>query len=205
MRPFDIILLILLPLSLAFAAVELGLTAHGVYVATGTYWTYCDDGFSGFYPCEVNIKAPAILIFLLFASVWTFLTVGAGFLLSLLVGKNNPVGANKWLAPILITLYAINMIFWLAGFADVVSQLGGKVKSTDMVNAAVAFSILLWIIFTLLLILTVISVCNVLKSTFVGYMSLRGRSSAGAKSMSEVRTTNTYGARQEHELTLQQP
>ena len=144
MRPFDIILLILVPLSLALAAVELGLTAHGVYATTGTFLTYCDDGFYGYAPCEVNIKAPAIIIFLLFASVWTFLTVGAGFLVSLLVGKKNPVRANKWLAPILITLYAINMIFWLAGFADVVSQLGGKIASTDMINAGVAFAILLW-------------------------------------------------------------
>jgi len=198
MRPLDIVLIILLPLSLACAAVELGLSAYGVYSTTRTYEAYCPDGFS-YDICEVKVKAPAIIIYLVFASAWTLLTVGVGFLLSLLFGKRNPVGANKWLAPILITIYAINMIFWLAGFADVVSQLGGEVNSSDIVNAGVAFAALLWIIFTALLILTVIGVCDVLKSNFVGYMSLKGVS-AGGKSMSEVQMT-----RHEHELTLQQP
>jgi len=200
MRPLDIILLILLPLSLAFAAVELGLSAYGVYSTSGTFESICDYGFFDVAPCEIKVKPPAIIIFLVFASVWTLLTVGAGFLLSLLIGKRNPVGANKWLAPILITVYAINMIFWLAGFADVVAKLGGEVNSTDIINAGVAFAALLWIVFTALLILTIIGVCDVLKSTFVGYMSLKGGSTS-AKSMSEAQN----GARQEHELTLQQP
>ncbi|OXV07767.1 hypothetical protein Egran_04469 [Elaphomyces granulatus] len=200
MRPLDIILLILLPLSLAFAAVELGLSAYGVHSSSGTVESICFVPFIGYGDCDVKLKPPAIIIFIVFASAWTLLTVGGGFLLSLLVGKNNPVGANKWLAPILITLYGINMVFWLAAFADVVSQLGGEVDATAIINAGVAFAVLLWITFTALFILTILGVCDVLKSSFVGYMSLKG-DSAVAKSMSEVQT-NAYGT---HELIQQQP
>jgi hypothetical protein len=140
MRPLDIILLILLPLSLAFAAVELGLSAYGVHSSSGTVKSICFIPFVGYGDCDVKLKPPAIIIFIVFASAWTLLTVGGGFLLSLLVGK----AANKWLAPILITLYGINMVFWLAAFADMVSKLGGEVDATPIVNAGVAFAVLLW-------------------------------------------------------------
>lgn len=145
MLALHIVLYVLLGTSLAFAIVELGLSA---YVATG--WSgdqqvYSWDPYQGYVYTTVHVSPPAILVFTLFTCCWTILACVAALVLPWFYTRKGFVSQklNAILGLSTIVFYFVTSVFWLACFADIVAELGGG-SWIDLVNAIIAFAVLLW-------------------------------------------------------------
>lgn len=142
----------LLGVSLAFAIVELGLSAYVVSYWGGTrkeaYW----DPSQGFGYHDVHVSTPGILIFLLFSACWTILISIAALVLPWFSTRKGFVSAtlNTVLGIGLAAVYFVTMVFWLACFADIVSLLNGVTSTSAYLNAVIAFAVLLWCVFSFL-------------------------------------------------------
>ncbi|CAI7597033.1 unnamed protein product [Penicillium glandicola] len=174
MLALNIVLYALLGTSLAFAIVELGLSAFVVAAYTGTREIATWNVYSGYSYSEVDVKAPAILSFLVFTSVWTILvTVAALVLPWYYTRKSVTAKLNTVLAATFVAIYFVTMVFWLACFADLASLLGGGTTTNSYYNAVLAFGVLLWLLFVALVVFTILAMCGVLVSDWAGYQSLR--------------------------------
>ncbi|OQD83144.1 hypothetical protein PENANT_c018G02345 [Penicillium antarcticum] len=175
MLALNIVLYALLGTSLAFAIVELGLSAFLTSAYTGTREVATWSSYSGYSYRTVNLKAPAILAFLVFASCWTILVTVAALVLPWHFAKKGFVSAklNTILASCFVGVYFVTMVFWLACFADLASLLGGGTSESSYFNAILAFGVLLWLLFVALVVFTALAMCGVMVSDWAGYQSLR--------------------------------
>jgi hypothetical protein len=140
MLALNIILYALLGTSLVFAIVELGLSAFVVSAFANT--TQEVETWGGF--VDVNVKAPAIVDFMVFASLWTILVAVAAVLLPWFYTRKGSVTPklNTVLGASLVAGYAVTMIFWLAAFADLATYVNAIADS--YFGALIAFAVLLW-------------------------------------------------------------
>ncbi|CAG8894204.1 unnamed protein product [Penicillium egyptiacum] len=182
MLALSIVLCALLGTSLAFAIVELGLSA---FVAAAYYGTQevvtTWSAYSGYSYSQVDVNPPAILVFLVFSSVWTILVTVAALVLPWYYTRKGFVTAklNTVLAAIFVAIYFVTMVFWLACFADLASLLGGGTSVNAYYNAVLAFGVLLWLLFVALVVFTILAMCGVLVSDWAGYQSLRKDNGVG--------------------------
>lgn len=156
----DVSLFILLTVALVFSIIELGLSADAVSQGT-EHGTYFADGAGGFYYGLARGGPSSIASFLLFASLWSCIV--SGVLLGLpFVQRRRALSQNAsastaggassssyarqyWLEILTLTLNAVTMIFWLAGFADLANlddAYGGNPQG--VAGALLAFAVLLW-------------------------------------------------------------
>ncbi|KAJ5580322.1 uncharacterized protein N7459_006307 [Penicillium hispanicum] len=175
MLALHITLYALLGASLAFAIVELGLSAYVVSYWGGTrkeaYW----DPSQGFGYRDVHVGTPGILIFLIFSACWTILVSLAALVLPWFYTRKGFVSAtlNTVLGIGFAAVYFVSMVFWLACFADIVYLLHGSTSTSPYLDAIIAFAVLLWVLFLALFILVILALCGVLLSTWAGYQSMR--------------------------------
>ena len=146
MLALSIILCVLLGTSLAFAIVELGLSAFVTTAYSGTQTVTTWSAYAGYSYGQVDVDPPAILVFLVFSSVWTILVTVAALVLPWYYNRKGIVSAklNTVLAAIFVATYFVTMVFWLACFADLASLLGGTTSVVAYYNAVLAFGVLLW-------------------------------------------------------------
>lgn len=146
MLAFKITLSALLALGLACSIAELGLTA---YVATIwgrsrqiPYW----DPYQGFVYKSFHVDTPGIVNFLLFAAAWSVLASMAAILLPLFYTSKGAVSptANSILGVTFSFVFLATSVFWIAGFADIESLLGGGTSYNDYLNAVIALAVVLW-------------------------------------------------------------
>ena len=81
MLALHIVLYVLLGTCLAFAIVELGLTAYVASIWTGDRETYTWNAYEGYVYTTVHYSAPGILIFIIFTACWTVLVSAAALVL----------------------------------------------------------------------------------------------------------------------------
>lgn len=136
----NIILYALLGTSFVLGVVELGLSAFVVSAYENTTQEY--DTWSGY--INVDVKAPAIVDFIVFSSLWTMLVTVAALLLPWFYTRKGSVTPklNTVLAASFVATYFVTMVFWLAAFADLATYL--DYISNDYYNAMIAFAVLLW-------------------------------------------------------------
>ncbi|KAJ5557962.1 hypothetical protein N7535_009455 [Penicillium sp. DV-2018c] len=173
MLALNIILYALLGTSLVFAIIELGLSAYVTSISSGTV-------SNGYYYYDVD--PPAIVIFLVFSSVWTMLVTSAALLLPWYYARKGSVSAklHTILAAITVAVYFVTMVFWLAAFADLANLVSGYTNIDPYYSAVLAFAVLLWLLFLALMVLTILAMCGVLVSDWAGYHSLRKNKDVGA-------------------------
>lgn len=144
MLALHIALYALLGSALLLAIVQLGLTGYVVSYWGDNYSDYSFDigGYS--YGTTVRASTPASLAFLIFAACWTILVIIAGLVLPwFFTRKGATTGKlNTVLGIGFAVVYFVTMVFWLAGFGDLVAKLGGN--WSDYVNAIIAFAVILW-------------------------------------------------------------
>ncbi|KAJ5413590.1 hypothetical protein N7465_005895 [Penicillium sp. CMV-2018d] len=181
MLALNIVLYSLLGTSLVFAIIELGLSAFITAAYSGMQEIQTWSAYSGYSYSQVNVKPPAILIFLVFSSVWTILVVVGALVLPWYYTRKDFVTAklNTVLAAIFVAIYFITMVFWLACFADLASLLGGGTSINPYYNAILAFGVLLWLLFVALVVFTILAMCGVLVSDWAGYQSLKKENGVG--------------------------
>lgn len=140
MLVLNIIFYALLGTSFVFAIVELGLSAYVVAAYDNTTGGYNNRGEY----LNVKVKAPAIVGFMVFASLWTMLVAVAALGLPWYYTRKGSVTPkfNTILAASFVTTYFVTMVFWLASFADLATYL--DYVSNDYYNAMTAFAVLLW-------------------------------------------------------------
>ncbi|KAJ5212900.1 hypothetical protein N7449_000069 [Penicillium cf. viridicatum] len=195
MLVLNIVLYALLGTSLAFAIIELGLSAFITVAYSGMQEIQTWSAYSGYSYTQVNVKPPAILVFLVFSSVWTILVAVGALVLPWYYSRKDFVTAklNTILAAIFVAIYFVTMVFWLACFADLASLLGGGTSINPYYNAVLAFGVLLWLLFVALVIFTILAMCGVLVSDWAGYQSLKenggGVHQTNASPAREVRMT----------------
>lgn len=146
MPALNIVLYALLGTSLAFAIIELGLSAFITAAYSDIQEIQTWSAYSGYSYSQVNVKPPAILVFLVFSSVWTILVAVGALVLPWYYSRKDFVTAklNTVLAAIFVAIYFVTMVFWLACFADLASLLGGGTSTNSYYNAVLAFGVLLW-------------------------------------------------------------
>ncbi|KAJ6019344.1 hypothetical protein N7522_001411 [Penicillium canescens] len=156
MLALHIVLYTLMGTSFAFAIVELGLSA------------YATTGWSG------NQQPPDTLIFVLFTTCWSILVSVIAPVLPWFYTRKGFVSRklNTILGVSTIIVYFVTSVFWLACFAGVIAELGGG-SWLDIVNAVIAFAVLLWLLFLALFILAILAVCGVMVSDWAGYQSMK--------------------------------
>ncbi|KAJ6015942.1 hypothetical protein N7540_010533 [Penicillium herquei] len=177
MQILHIALYALLATSFVFAVIELGVSGHSASV-----WQNVANAYNDFYG-DVDTSVPGILSFAIFASVWTMLITVAALVLSwFYTRKGTNEKFNKILGFSFAIVYFVTMVFWLAVFADIASQLDGYTSTNDDLNAIIAFSVLLWILFIALFVLSVLALCGVLVSDWAGYQSVRKTQAVNAPS-----------------------
>ncbi|KAJ5355584.1 hypothetical protein N7517_010193 [Penicillium concentricum] len=183
MLALSIVLYALLGTSLVFAIIELGLSAFIAAAYSGTQEIATWSAYSGYSYGQVNVKPPAILVFLVFSSVWTILVTVAALVLPWYYTRKGFVSAklNTVLAAAFVAIYFVTMVFWLACFADLASLLGGGTSTNPYYNAVLAFGVLLWLLFVALVVFTILAMCGVLVSDWAGYQSLRKENGVGAQ------------------------
>lgn len=175
MHALHIALYAVLGTSAAFALVELGLCAYVASLYGGTVEEAYYNPYYGVQEQAVKLTTPPILDFLLFSAVWTLL-ISAGALVLPWFYSRRATGAklNQVFAGLLISVYFVTWVFWLACFADLASYLGGGVSYNNYFNAILAFAVLLWLLFVALFVLNIIAICGVLASDWPGYIAIRG-------------------------------
>ncbi|CAP96288.1 Pc21g13910 [Penicillium rubens Wisconsin 54-1255] len=181
MQALSIILCVLLGTSLVFAIVELGLSAFVAAAYSGTQRVTTWSAYSGYSYRQVDVDPPAILVFLVFSSVWTILVTVAALVLPWYYNRKGFVTAklNTVLAAIFVAAYFVTMVFSLACFADLATLLGGATSVNPYYNAVLAFGVLLWLIFLALVVFTILAMCGVLVSDWAGYQSLKKENGGG--------------------------
>lgn len=175
MLALHIVFYVLLGLCLAFAIVELGLSAYVTSIWSGDRETYTWNPYEGYVYTTVHVSAPGILIFIVFSACWTILVSAAALVLPWFYSRKGAVtrNLNTILGVSFIVLYFITSVFWLACFADIEADLGGGTSYNDYLNAVIAFAVLLWLFFLALFILAILAVCGVLISDWAGYQSMK--------------------------------
>ncbi|RHZ43225.1 wax synthase family protein [Aspergillus thermomutatus] len=176
-----IVPLVLLGTAFVFAVIELGLGGHLASFYTGSRKVAVYDPAStwGYSYKTVSSSVPGILAFLLFTAVWTLLVCAAAALLPWFYRAKAAAGSrlNTILTGVLVGVYFVTMVFWLACFADIAAELGGWSYS-DYYNAVIAFAVLLWLLFLALFIVVILAVCGVLESDVPGYRVVTRKESA---------------------------
>ncbi|KAJ5144553.1 hypothetical protein N7448_001945 [Penicillium atrosanguineum] len=176
MLAFHIALYAIIGTCFAFSVIELGLCAYVVAVYTGSRTESYYDFIAGNEVSRtVHVSTPGILAFLVFSAVWSMLVSVVGLALPrLLTSKGKAtVKSNNMLGVIFTVLYGVTWVFWLACFADIAANLDGITSYNDYLNAVIAFAVLLWLLFMALFILSILALCGVLFSDWLGYQSMR--------------------------------
>ncbi|KAK9857532.1 hypothetical protein MYU51_021065 [Penicillium brevicompactum] len=165
----NIILYALLGTSFVLGVVELGLSAFVVSAFDNTTQEY--DTWGGY--VNVKVKAPAIVDFIVFSSLWTMLITVAALVVPWFYTRKGSVTPklNTVLAASFVATYFVTMVFWLAAFADLATYL--DYVSNDYYNAMIAFAVLLWLLFVALLVFTILAMCGVMASNWAGYQPVR--------------------------------
>ncbi|KAJ5681348.1 uncharacterized protein N7477_001288, partial [Penicillium maclennaniae] len=166
-----------------FSVIELGLCAYVVAVYTGRRTESYYDFVTGNEVSQtVHVSTPGILAFLVFSAVWSMLVSVVGLGLPWLLTSKGKATAtlNRILGIIFAVLYGVTGVFWLACFADIAANLDGVTSYNDYLNAVIAFAVLLWLLFMALFILSILALCGVLFSDWLGYQSLRNTEEVGA-------------------------
>lgn len=146
MLALHIILYVLLGTSLTFSLIELGLAGYGTSLYSGNQEVASYNYYGGLTYSTVHVTPPAILIFVLFACCWSILVCTAALVLPWYYSRKEFVTPklNATLGISTIVVYFVTSVFWLASFADIVAELGGGGSVFDVVNAVIAFAVLLW-------------------------------------------------------------
>ncbi|CAG8146032.1 unnamed protein product [Penicillium salamii] len=208
----NIILYALLGTSFVFAIVELGLSAFVVSAVEHTEY----DTWGGY----VKVKAPAIVGFMVFASLWTMLIAVAALVLPWYYTRKGSVTPklNTVLAASFVAGYFVTMVFWLAAFADLATYL--DYVSNEYYNAMIAFAVLLWfvsrvlvyvtmliyspvhrILFIALLVFTILAMCGVMNSEWAGYRPVRNKVNAPVEPAHDL-PMSTYPVNSPHAVML---
>ncbi|CAG8242560.1 unnamed protein product [Penicillium salamii] len=208
----NIILYALLGTSFVFAIVELGLSAFVVSAVEHTEY----DTWGGY----VKVKAPAIVGFMVFASLWTMLIAVAALVLPWYYTRKGSVTPklNTVLAASFVAGYFVTMVFWLAAFADLATYL--DYVSNEYYNAMIAFAVLLWfvsrvlvyvtmliynpiyrILFIALLVFTILAMCGVMNSEWAGYRPVRNKANAPVEPAHDL-PMSTYSVTSRHTVML---
>lgn len=147
MLALHIALFALLGSSLVLSVVQLGLTAYVVTFWGGTRRQYSYSLSDGYSYRTIRASTPEILAFLVFVACWSILVTIAGLVLPwFYTRKGTTTGKlNTILGIGFAVAYGVTMVFWLAGFGDLVAKLGGA-SSSDYVNAVIAFAVILWLV-----------------------------------------------------------
>ncbi|CAG8184981.1 unnamed protein product [Penicillium olsonii] len=181
----NIILYTLLGTSFVFAIVELGLSAFVVSATTQQYdaWGY-----------SVKVKAPAIVAFMVFASLWTMIITVAALVLPWYYTRKGSVTPklNTVLAASFVAGYFVTMVFWLAAFADLATYL--DYISNEYYDAMVAFAVLLWLLFLALLVFTILAMCGVMASDWAGYQPVKKNKTNAPAEPAHDLPMSTYSA-----------
>jgi len=140
MLALNIVLYALWGTSLLFAIVELGLSAF--VVSSFQNSTQEVETWGGF--VDVKVKAPAIVDFMVFSSLWTILVTVAAVVLPWYYTRKGSVTPklNTILASSFVAAYSVTMVFWLASFADLATY--WNVIADSYNGALIAFAVLLW-------------------------------------------------------------
>jgi len=146
MLALHIVLYVLLGTSLTFSIIELGLAGYGTSLYSGNQEVASYNYYGGLTYSTVHVSPPAILIFVLFACCWSMLVCTAALVLPWYYSRKEFVTPklNATLGISTIVVYFVTSVFWLASFADIVAELGGGGSVYDIVNAVIAFAVLLW-------------------------------------------------------------
>lgn len=147
MLALHIAIFALLGSSLVLSVVQLGLTAYVVTFWGGTRREYSYSLSDGYSYRTIRARTPEVLAFLVFVACWTILvTIAALVLPWFYTRKGTTTGKlNTILGIGFAVAYFVTMVFWLAGFGDLVAKLGGA-SSSDYVNAVIAFAVILWLV-----------------------------------------------------------
>lgn len=217
-------LCVLLGICLASSIVELGLTA---YVATFwrrprqiPYWI----PYQGYIYRSIHIDPPAIVDLLLFSACWSVLASIAAIVLPWFYTTRGPVSAtlNTVLGVTFSVVFIASSTLWIACFADIETLLNGGTSSNVFVKVVIAFAVVLWqvpsvialymkktnideydrVLFLALFMLTTLSLCGVLSSTWAGYQAIRKTDTdpSASKSMPAAQETREvdHAAHDEH-------
>ncbi|KAJ5340081.1 hypothetical protein N7541_012043 [Penicillium brevicompactum] len=182
----NIILYALLGTSFVLGVVELGLSAFVVSAFDNTTQEY--DTWGGY--VNVKVKAPAIVDFIVFSSLWTMLITVAALVVPWFYTRKGSVTPklNTVLAASFVATYFVTMVFWLAAFADLATYL--DYVSNDYYNAMIAFAVLLWLLFVALLVFTILAMCGVMASNWAGYQPVRkNKSNAPTEPVNDLSMT----------------
>lgn len=203
----------LLGAGLVFAIIELGL---GAYVEAKSTIDYRYRNSTYHYKIHLSPVWP----YLLFTSIWTILTTPFAVAYPFLQSRKAQVSQealNRWLAPVLLSLYFVTLVFWMAAFADIANVyqatagldawagLGVYLGVAIAVpHAALAFGVLAWLVYTAIFILTILAVCNVLPHDLPGYQPLVASSGDVNMSTSAPTYHNPVPMSQDHHIIHQE-
>lgn len=179
MLPLTITIFALVGTGILFSIIDLGLSAYGASVAGKSYDCSYDsgnpyDGTYGVVSATCKGTVPAAISFLLFTSLWTLIVGPFTLVYPWLQARKASVShesLNRWLSPVIIALFFLTWVFWLSSFADIATY--NIVYSGSIIQAAVAFAVLNWLIFTAVFVLTVILACGILAHDLPGFQPLR--------------------------------
>ncbi|KAJ5782011.1 hypothetical protein N7457_003785 [Penicillium paradoxum] len=182
MLALNIVLYALWGTSLAFALIELGLSAYVTSAYSGTQEVATWSAYSGYSYTDFQVKPPGIIIFLVFSSCWTVLVTIAALLVPWYYSRKGFMTAklNTVLAATFVAIYFVTMVFWLACFADIANILTGVTSINPYFSAIIAFAVLLWLLFVALLVFTILAMCGILVSDWPGYQSVRKEKAVAA-------------------------
>jgi len=164
------ILLSLLSTGLTFSVIQLGLVGYSINIDSQGY---TDAYYCGFEVCygAVGGFVPDIVAFLMFTAAWSTIVTPVAIGLPLWYQSRAGHRHNYWLAPTLIVIYFVTLVFWLAGFADL-AYLDGSLGGIP--GAILSFAVLNWLIYTALFILSFLAIFDVLKGEWPGYLVMTG-------------------------------
>ncbi|KAF7595553.1 hypothetical protein BBP40_005588 [Aspergillus hancockii] len=174
----------LLGTAFIFALIELGLSGHIVsaFGESRRVLQYDPNSSRGYSYRTVKASVPAILAFLVFASVWTLLVSIAAAALPWVFRRkvHDKPNLNTLITFGLLGTYFVTMVFWLGGFADIAASLSLAAGQSDYLNAIIAFAVLLWLVFLALFIISILAICGVLKSDLPGYKAFQRQTTSSA-------------------------
>lgn len=146
MLALHIALYVLLGSALLFAIIELGLTGFIISQYGGSRRELSCDSYTDCSYVNVKNSVPGIFGFVIFTAVWTMLVTVAAAVLPWFYARKGGVTTkfNMILGIVTIVVYFVTCIFWLASFADIVSEYNSGFGYGDYLNAVIAFAVLLW-------------------------------------------------------------
>ncbi|RMZ89143.1 hypothetical protein DV736_g3629, partial [Chaetothyriales sp. CBS 134916] len=171
-----LVIFALLITSFVFTIIELGLSGHIVSVLS-KFELSSTDSISSTYN------------YLVFCSVWTLLVTALLLVWPFFNRSQLPArkdSSEKWLAPLMLALNFVTMVFWLAAFSSLANLYDG-LSVRGVAGAQEAFAVLLWLLFLALLVLNFLTAFGVYKVDRAGHSRIfSGAKVDGVRNLNET-------------------